>query len=134
MAIYIGINGVPKEITEVYISANGIPKEVKEIYVGDSGLVRQVYGGGGPMNLVNLFLQHLRLLLCLNVLEVLMYFVAVVVVVDMFHRLLPVVLELLLVELLILAVAVPHPQLRMLYTHIPLRYLRHPTIVVMEGS
>jgi hypothetical protein len=43
MAIYVGVNGVPKEVTAVYVGVNGTPKEVNEIYAGKSNSPAQVY-------------------------------------------------------------------------------------------
>jgi hypothetical protein len=49
MAIYVGINGVPKEVSEVYVGVNGAPKEVSDIYSGDSGgEPAAVYSGVKP--------------------------------------------------------------------------------------
>jgi hypothetical protein len=49
MAIYVGVNGVPKEVSGVYVGVNGTPKEVSEVYAGYSGNTpKSVYSSVKP--------------------------------------------------------------------------------------
>jgi hypothetical protein len=43
MAIYVGVNGVPKKVRRVYVGVNGVPKEVKNVYAGNNDSPKQVY-------------------------------------------------------------------------------------------
>ena len=42
MAMYVGVNGTPKEISSLYVGVNGVPKEVNEVYAGDGSSVKLV--------------------------------------------------------------------------------------------
>jgi hypothetical protein len=48
MAIYVGVNGVPKEVSGVYVGVNGAPKEVSDIYAGDSNSSPSAVYSSGP--------------------------------------------------------------------------------------
>ena len=48
MAIYVGINGVPKKASTLYIGVNGIAKEVSTVYCGINGEVKGAYTGLKP--------------------------------------------------------------------------------------
>jgi hypothetical protein len=48
MAIYVGVNGVPKEVSEIYVGVNGVPKEVSDVYGGKNNVATAVYSGVKP--------------------------------------------------------------------------------------
>ena len=42
MAIYVGINGVPKKASAMYVGVNGTPKKVKTVYGSENGTLKKV--------------------------------------------------------------------------------------------
>ncbi len=46
VGVYMGIGGVPKELSGVYVGVGGAAKEVQEIYVGVGGVPKLVWQNG----------------------------------------------------------------------------------------
>lgn len=46
--IYIGVNGVAKEVKKIYIGVNGVAKEVKNAYVGVAGVAKKIFTSSVP--------------------------------------------------------------------------------------
>ena len=45
MSLYVGVNGIRKEVSSLFVGVNGVLKPVSELYVGENGTKRLVYSG-----------------------------------------------------------------------------------------
>ena len=44
--LYIGVNGIAREVKKIYIGVNGVAREVKKGYIGIGGSAREFFSSG----------------------------------------------------------------------------------------
>ena len=50
MGLYIGVDGVARNVKSIYVGVGGVARKVATVYIGVNGIARQFYSSGLPLS------------------------------------------------------------------------------------